>query len=175
MWLTGRRDPGRRGSVLREGAGDRRCCARCLDAPGALHYVIRRGLDHAAFVTHLGAVAVATGTKRYAWALLPNLAHLGTGAFVEQLLAEGDARLQRQNARGTRLGEAAAVVSGVSAGGDQRGGGPEGGRRRRLSDVRARLAVHLVTQLRLSLAEAARHLGVSTSGLAKAVTRAEGE
>jgi predicted transcriptional regulator len=35
--------------------------------------------------------------------------------------------------------------------------------------VRAQLAVHLVTQLGLSLADAARSLGVSTSGIAKAV------
>jgi len=39
--------------------------------------------------------------------------------------------------------------------------------------VRAALAVHLVTRLGLSLAEAARQLGVSTSGVAKAVARAE--
>jgi predicted transcriptional regulator len=50
-----------------------------------------------------------------------------------------------------------------------------GGRRRRLSTVRVRLAVRLVTQLGLSLAEAARHLGVSTSGLAKAAARVEGK
>ena len=48
-----------------------------------------------------------------------------------------------------------------------------GGRRRRLSAVRARLAVRLVTQLGLSLAEAARPLGVSTSGIAKVLARAE--
>jgi REP element-mobilizing transposase RayT len=57
-----------------------------LDAPGTLHHVILRGLergkivvdaeDRAAFVTRLGAVATATGTTLYAWALLPNHAHL---------------------------------------------------------------------------------------------------
>jgi len=36
-----------------------------------------------------------------------------------------------------------------------------------------RPAVSLVTQLGLSLAETARHLGVSPSGVAKAVTRAD--
>jgi hypothetical protein len=69
------------------------------DAPGTLHHGILRGLERgqsvteaegrAAFLTHLGAVAVTTGTILYAWALLPNHAHLGTGAFVERLLAEG--------------------------------------------------------------------------------------
>ncbi len=57
-----------------------------LDAPGTLHHVILRGLergaivkddaDRAAFVARLGAVAQATGTALYAWALLPNHAHL---------------------------------------------------------------------------------------------------
>ena len=48
-----------------------------------------------------------------------------------------------------------------------------GGCRRRLSTVRAQLAVHRVTRLGLSVADAARHLGVSTSGIANAVARAE--
>ncbi len=57
-----------------------------LDAPGTLHHVIFRGIerraivtddvDRAAFVTRLGGVAQATGTPIYAWALLPNHAHL---------------------------------------------------------------------------------------------------
>ncbi len=57
-----------------------------LDAPGTLHHVILRGLergaivkddvDRAAFVARLGAVAQATGTPLYAWALLSNHAHL---------------------------------------------------------------------------------------------------
>ena len=48
-----------------------------------------------------------------------------------------------------------------------------GSRRRRIAAVRAHLAVHLVTQLGLSLADTARQLGVSTSGIAKALARAE--
>ena len=57
-----------------------------LDAPGTLHHVILRGLergaivkddvDRAAFLSRLGAVSLATGTPIYAWALLPNHAHL---------------------------------------------------------------------------------------------------
>jgi chromosomal replication initiation ATPase DnaA len=48
-----------------------------------------------------------------------------------------------------------------------------GSRRKRVAAVRARLAVHLVTRLGLPLADLARQLGVSTSGIAKAVGRAE--
>jgi len=57
-----------------------------LDAPGTLHHVILRGIergrivadaeDRAAFLGRLGDVAPATGTTLYAWALLPNHAHL---------------------------------------------------------------------------------------------------
>jgi hypothetical protein len=45
--------------------------------------------------------------------------------------------------------------------------------RRRVAAVRSELAVHLVTRLGLSLADGARQLGVSASGIAKAVARAE--
>ena len=68
-----------------------------LDAPGTLHHVIIRGLergaivkdnaDRAAFVTRLGAMAQATGTTIYGWALLPNHAHV--------LLRSGPAGLPR--------------------------------------------------------------------------------
>ncbi len=57
-----------------------------LDAPGTLHHVILRGLDRGrivrdetdrqAFVSRLADVVQATGTTVYAWALLPNHAHL---------------------------------------------------------------------------------------------------
>ncbi|HSB82614.1 MAG TPA: hypothetical protein VLM91_27880 [Candidatus Methylomirabilis sp.] len=57
-----------------------------LDAPGTLHHVKLRGLaggqivadnvDRAAFLARLGALAEATGTTIYAWAFLPNHAHL---------------------------------------------------------------------------------------------------
>ena len=122
----------------------------------------------------LGGWAEVQAVRRRATQVLADPRILGTGAFVERLLAEGDARLQSQHVRASRLGETAAIVraecqrAGISAEELQMGG-----RRRRLSAVRARLAVRLVTQLGLSLAEAARHLGVSTSGLAKVVMRAE--
>ena len=48
-----------------------------------------------------------------------------------------------------------------------------GGRRRRVSAGRRHLAVHLVPRPGLSCAEAARQLGVSPSGIAKAVARAD--
>ena len=57
-----------------------------LDAPGALHHVICRGIerqaivrddaDRAAFVARLGSILQATGIPCYAWAVLPNHVHL---------------------------------------------------------------------------------------------------
>jgi putative transposase len=57
-----------------------------LDVPGTLHHVMLRGIekrvivsdaeDREEFVTRLGAASQATGTAIYAWALLPNHAHL---------------------------------------------------------------------------------------------------
>jgi hypothetical protein len=124
-----------------------------LDVPGTLHHVILRGMergrigadrqDREAFVARLGAVATATGITISAWALLPNHVHL--------LLIPRWCRRARIGREELELGS----------------------RRRRIAAVRSKLAVPLVTQLGLSLADAARQLGVSTSGVAKAVARAE--
>jgi REP element-mobilizing transposase RayT len=74
-----------------------------LDAPGTLHHVIIRGierrrivddeLDRRKFVARLGELALATGTRVYAWALLTNHAHLlvasgpkGLPSFMRRLL-----------------------------------------------------------------------------------------
>src|SRR5271157_3871438 len=74
-----------------------------LDAPGTLHHVMLRGMergqivadreDREAFVARLGDIATATGTTLYAWALLPNHAHLllrsgpqGLPQFMRRLL-----------------------------------------------------------------------------------------
>jgi len=57
-----------------------------LDAPGTLHHVIVRGIEKRAivnsdedreeFVSRMGKAALATGIAVYAWALLPNHAHM---------------------------------------------------------------------------------------------------
>ena len=57
-----------------------------LDAPGVLHHVMVRGLerrpifrddvDRRDFWARVGALVEATGLTVYAWALLPNHAHL---------------------------------------------------------------------------------------------------
>ena len=125
-------------------------------------------------VRSLGGWAEVRAIRQRADRVLADERILGSGPFVERLLAAGDARLQTQHARAHRLREAQGLLRKVCA--REQISAEElrmGGRRRRLSAVRAHLAVHLVTQLGLSLAEAARSLGVSTSGIAKAVARAE--
>jgi len=91
-----------------------------LDAPGTLHHVIIRGLerraivkddvDRQAFVTRLGALAQATGTPIYAWALLPNHAHLllrsgptGLPRFMRRLLTGYAITFNRRHRRAGHL------------------------------------------------------------------------
>lgn len=72
-----------------------------LDAPGALHHVIQRGIagerifggqgDYRAFVHRLGVLLGQTGTSCFAWALLPNHFHL--------LLRTGDVPVGRMMQR----------------------------------------------------------------------------
>jgi len=74
-----------------------------LDTPGTLHHVMVRGIegknivtddeDRGFFVSRIGTVSVATGTKIYAWALMSNHAHIllrsgasGLSTFMSKLL-----------------------------------------------------------------------------------------
>ncbi len=74
-----------------------------LDATGAIHHVIVRGIDHRRIfdddgdrrnlVSRMAKVAEETGTTIYAWALLPNHAHillrsspLGISKYMRRLL-----------------------------------------------------------------------------------------
>ena len=87
-----------------------------LDAPGTLHHVIVRGLergmivrddtDRDAFVTRLGDLAQGSGTAIYAWALLPNHAHLllrsgprGLSRFMRRLLTGYAINFNRRHKR----------------------------------------------------------------------------
>jgi REP element-mobilizing transposase RayT len=125
-------------------------------------------------IRSLGGWAEVRAVRQRADRVLADTRILGSGDFVAQMLRAGDARAKLQQTRTHRLQAVQALVR-------QRCLREHlsveelrlGGRRRRLSAVRAQLAVHLVTRLGLSLADAARLLGVSTSGIAKAVARAE--
>jgi REP element-mobilizing transposase RayT len=75
-----------------------------LDAPGTLHHVIVRGIekrrivdddrDRENFVTRLGELCLETQTAIYAWALMPNHAHIlvksgpgGISTYMRRLLS----------------------------------------------------------------------------------------
>jgi REP-associated tyrosine transposase len=125
-------------------------------------------------VRSLGGWAEVRAVRQRADRVLADARILGSGDFVEQMLQAGEARPKLQHTRTQRLQAAQALVRQRCA--REHLSAEElrmGGRRRRLSAVRAQLAVHLVTRLGLSLADAARQLGVSTSGIAKAVARVE--
>jgi len=98
---------------------------------------------------------------------------LGTGPFVEQLLTRDEERLRRTHARTQRSGEIEELIRGMcTSAGINLGELQLGGRRRSVARVRAKLARQLVGDYGISLADAARRLGVSTSAIAKALERA---
>ena len=87
-----------------------------LDAPGALHHVMVRGIegkrivvddeDRGFFVSRMGKVAVATETSVYAWALMTNHAHIllksgqpGLSTFMRKLLTGYAAWYNRRHKR----------------------------------------------------------------------------
>jgi REP element-mobilizing transposase RayT len=100
---------------------------------------------------------------------------LGSGEFVERLVAEAADRVQMQIPAGRRAAQVRETVErwcaahGVSVA-EVRGGG----RRASVSRVRGMLAHHMVSVLGVPLAETARHLGVTTSAISRALERGVG-
>jgi putative transposase len=99
---------------------------------------------------------------------------LGSGSFVEHLLDQAGAE---HAAAFRRVATPRAVEEVIRRACTQKGVGVEelalGGRRGPLSALRAELAHRLVTGLGLSLAQTARHLGVSTAAISKILQKAK--
>jgi len=98
---------------------------------------------------------------------------LGVGPFVEQLLIRDEGRLRRTHAsveRGKQIEEL--IRRTCTSEGIELGELQFGGRRRSVAKVRAKLARQLVSDYGITLADAARRLGVSTSGIARILERA---
>jgi REP element-mobilizing transposase RayT len=97
---------------------------------------------------------------------------LGSGEFVERILREADARALRQHAAKRKYRYAERVVaeeckkSGVSLT-ELR----SGSRRGRLPAVRTKIVRGLVENYGVGVAEIARQVGISTSGVSKILTR----
>lgn len=97
---------------------------------------------------------------------------LGAGPFVEQLLTRDEGRLRHTHGRAQQIREIDDLIRGAcTTAGIEIGELQQGGRRRKVAGVRTRLARQLVGNYGLSLADAARRLGVSTSAIAKALER----
>ena len=97
---------------------------------------------------------------------------LGSGEFVDRVIAEATEQLQAQVPRDRRLREAQQVIAAQCKSVEVSLAELRGGSRRGpVARLRMELAQHLVRDLGLPLAEAARQLGVTTSGIARAFTR----
>jgi len=101
---------------------------------------------------------------------------LGSGDFVNAILEEAEEKTRRQ-LKLRRTGKTISKIieeecrKGRISPNELKGGS----RRRKVSTLRARIAKCGLDELGLSMAEIARHVGVTTSSIAKAVTRLEEE
>ena len=99
---------------------------------------------------------------------------LGSGDFVNAILKETEEKARRQ-LKVRRTDKTLTKIieeecqKGRTSGDELRGGS----RRRKVTTVRARIAKRGVEELGLSMAEIARHVGVTTSSIVKAVARLE--
>jgi len=123
-------------------------------------------------VRSLGGWAEVQAVRRLRQPALADPRILGTGSFVEQMIQAGDERLRVIHRMEDRQRQARVAIAEACR---QAGASLEelrfGSRRRPLPALRVKLAIRMVEEWGLSLADAARELGVSTSGIAKAVGR----
>lgn len=153
---------------------------REVDAVRAYRNYVREGIPRGrrpnlaggGLIRSLGGRAEVRAVRRRQEPMLAHPRILGTGPFVERMLQAGDERLQTARNRAKQLRAAQTANRQACA---QAGIGQEelrqGSRRHRIRVVRTQLALLLVTDLGLPLADAVRLLGVSTSGIAKTLAR----
>jgi len=123
-----------------------------LDNPGTLHHVMIRGI----------------AKKR----IVVDERILGSGAFVERVLKEADARTVRQNAfKKTKRYAERVVAAACKKDGISLTELRSGSRRGKLPAVRVKIVQGLVEDYGVPIAEVARQVGISTSGVSKILTR----
>jgi putative transposase len=97
---------------------------------------------------------------------------LGSGAFVERVLKEADARTVRQNAfKKTKRYAERVVAAACKKDGISLTELRSGSRRGKLPAVRVKIVLGLVEDYGVPIAEVARQVGISTSGVSKILTR----
>jgi len=98
---------------------------------------------------------------------------LGNGEFVERIIKEAEARIRYQlpvKERHERIDEFVdEICKSEQVSIEELKGGS---RRKKVSRVRGRIAIGLVKEHGVALAEVARRLGVSTSAISKIIRRA---
>jgi hypothetical protein len=99
---------------------------------------------------------------------------LGSLDFVEKMMREADERLARQmRHRGGKETIEEVVRRMCKEGGVREQELKTGGQRRKITEVRARIAYWLSREMGISMAEIARNLGVGTSAIALAIRKEE--
>ena len=97
---------------------------------------------------------------------------LGSGEFVQQLIQNADEERKKQFTGRTNLEIAIDYIMSECKNSEiDIKALKAGSRRRKISEVRARLIEKLVDEFGLSLAEVGRQLGVSSSAVSKALRR----
>jgi putative transposase len=123
-------------------------------------------------VRSLGGWAEVRAVRRLRQPVLADPRILGSGAFVEQLIQRGDERIRAVHRREERQRLARiAIAEECRKGGVSLEEMRHGSRRHPLPRLRRKLAVRAIEEWALTMADAARELGVSTSGIAKMVRR----
>jgi REP element-mobilizing transposase RayT len=99
---------------------------------------------------------------------------LGSGGFIKKILREADKNLRRQlrNIERERVIDRT-IKKECAKEGVKETEVRNGGQRRVVSKVRGKIAYYLSQEMGISMAEIARHLGVCTSAIAKAVKNLE--
>ncbi len=99
---------------------------------------------------------------------------LGGGNFVSNILREADKKLRRQFRLGERKSYVGRLIRKIcNEEGIKEQELRNGGRRRMVSKARVKISSHLSHALGMPAAEIARHLGVCTSAIVKAVQKQE--
>jgi REP element-mobilizing transposase RayT len=97
---------------------------------------------------------------------------LGSGKFVERVIREAEEKIKYQLPVNEQTGQIVEYITKICK--KEKISALElkaGSRRKQVSEVRARIAVKLVKNYGVSYAEAARQLGISTSGIARILER----
>jgi len=101
---------------------------------------------------------------------------LGGEDFVGQILKESDRRLTRQLQLGGKKGPIDQVIKRrCKEGGIEEAELRNGGKRRKVFEIRGKISFHLSQEMGIPFAEIARHVGACTSAVAKAVQTFEAE